>query len=538
VTVGFQSRRLIGCALLAVLWTGYAHAAVSAGESIYRRGILPSGAPLTAKRDSDRSISGSDAACINCHRRSGLGAVEGNIKIPPITGPYLFHRTSSGRDAFALPPVDGMRERDPYTDATLARAIREGIGVDGTPLNGLMPRYALSDSDLAVLIAYLKSVTPTTSRGVTGATVDFATIVTPDADPVKRDAMLKVLNQYFTEQSAQALVRGPGVRPSTGPRPQHDRRWQLRVWTLTGPSDTWGQQLVQRLAREPVFAAIAGVGGSNWEPVHRFCEDASLPCLFPNVDLPAVAERDFYPMYISRGVLLEAGLIASRLSDPKAASLPRRIVQIFRAGDIGEPAAAALRAALRGSSVQFTERRLGRSDRADAAIHGTGSGDVVVLWLRPSDIAALASPPTPGSQVLMSGLMGGLEHAPLPATWRTATEMTYPAELPERRRVPVDYALGWFTLRHIPVLDERVQVDTFVTCTVLSQTLTHMGDALSRDYFVETVEAMLEHQIIDGYYPRLSLAPNERFGSKGGYWVHFAAPVGSKILADTDWVTP
>jgi hypothetical protein len=538
VTVGFQSRRLIGCALLALLWTGCAHAAVPAGESIYRRGILPSGAPLTATRDSDRSISGSDAACINCHRRSGLGAVEGNIKIPPISGPYLFHRTSSGRDVFALPPVDGMRDRDPYTDATLARAIREGIGVDGTPLNGLMPRYALSDSDLAVLIAYLKGVTPTTSRGVTGATVDFATIVTPDADPVKRDAMLKVLNQYFTEQAAQALVRGPGVRPSSGPRPQHDRRWQLRVWTLTGPADTWGQQLVQRLAREPVFAAIAGVGGSHWEPVHRFCEDSSLPCLFPNVDLPAVAERDFYPLYISRGVLLEAGLMASRLSDPKVATLPRRIVQIFRTGDIGEPAAAALRAALSGSSVQFAERRLGRSNRVDAAMHGTGSGDVVVLWLRPADIAALASPPTPGSQVLMSGLMGGLEHAPLPATWRAATEMTYPTELPERRRVPVDYALGWFALRHIPVLDERVQVDTFVTCTVLSQTLTHMGDALSRDYFVETVEAMLEHQLIDGYYPRLSLAPNERFGSKGGYWVHFAAPAGSKILADTDWVTP
>jgi hypothetical protein len=35
-------------------------------------------------------------------------------------------------------------DRDPYTDATLARAIRDGLGVDGTPLNYLMPRYDLS----------------------------------------------------------------------------------------------------------------------------------------------------------------------------------------------------------------------------------------------------------------------------------------------------------------------------------------------------------------------------------------------------------
>ena len=535
MTVGFQARRLIGCALPALLWAACAHAgsgAIGAGESIYRQGLLPSGAPLTAKRDSDLSMSGTEAACINCHRRSGLGGIEGNIKIPPISGAYLFRRTSSGRDVRELPPVGGMRDRDPYTDVTVARAIREGIGVDGAPLNALMPRYALSDGELAALTAYLKSMTPTTSRGVTGAVVNFATIVTPDANPVKRDAMLKVLDQYFVEQSAMVLARGA---------PQHERRWQLSVWTLTGASDSWGQQLRQHLEREPVFAVIAGVGGGNWEPVHRFCEDASLPCLFPNVDLPVVAERDFYPLYLSKGVLLEAGLMASRLTDQKAAGaagVPRRVVQIFRAGDAGEAAAAALRSALSGSRFQFAERRLGRSDRVEAAVHVMDSADAVVLWLRPADIASLASAPAPGAKVLMSGLMGGLEHAPLPAAWRAVTEMTYPVELPERRRVPVDYAQGWFALRHIPVLDEKVQVDTYVTCSVLSQTMTRLGGALSRDYFVETIEAMLEHQPVDGYYPRLSLAPNERFGSKGGYWVHFAAPAGSKILADTDWVTP
>jgi hypothetical protein len=543
--LGPRLRRLRagGLGLLALLGVcGAAHsvspraAESRAGEIIYRQGVLPSGLPLSGRRDSDLSISGADAACVNCHRRSGLGGVEGKIKIPPVGGKYLFHRT--GRDVLDLPPVDGMRDRDAYSDDTLARAIREGIGADGNPLNLLMPRYALSDGELAELTAYLKSMTPAVSRGVTGAIVHFATIVTPDADPVKRDAMLQVMDQYFAGQNALALDRGARVRPSAGPRPKHDLRWQLHVWTLTGPPDGWTQQLHGRLAQEPVFAAIAGAGGRDWDPVHRFCEEASLPCLFPNIELPVVAEQDFYPLYFSKGVLLEAGLMASRLGAQRAAGEARRIVQIYRAGDVGEGAAAALRAALKSSDVQVAERRLGRSDRVDAAVRNVGSRDTAVLWLRPDDIAALTSPPTPGLQVLMSGLMGGLDHAPLPAAWRTATEMSYPVELPERRRVPVDYALGWFALWHIPVRDEKVQVDTYVTCNVLSETMTHVGDALSRDYFVETVEAMLEHQLISGYYPRLRLATNERFGSKGGYWVHFARPVGSKVTADTDWVTP
>jgi hypothetical protein len=49
---------------------------------------------------------------------------------------------------------------------------------------------------------------------------------------------------------------------------------------------------------------------------------------------------------------------------------------------------------------------------------------------------------------------------------------------------------------------------------------------------------MLEHRIITGYYPRLTLAPGQRFASKGGYMVHFAEPTGAKLMADGDWIVP
>ena len=138
-----------------------------AGEAIYRDGVLAAGQPLVAMREPDLQMQGADAACVNCHRRSGLGMKEGQSSVPPISGRYLFQPRATAGDDLDLPFVEGMRaDRDPYTDATLARAIRDGIAADGKPLNYLMPHYALGDQDMAALIDYLKGMTPLPVPGV------------------------------------------------------------------------------------------------------------------------------------------------------------------------------------------------------------------------------------------------------------------------------------------------------------------------------------------------------------------------------------
>jgi hypothetical protein len=516
--------------------------AAPAGESIYRNGILPSGRPLTANREPDLKISGADAACTNCHRRSGLGEIEGRIIIPPISGPYLFHPRPTDRDDFDLPFVDTMRpDRDPYTDATLARAIREGVGADGRRLNYLMPQYALNDADMAVLIGYLKGMMPSRVPGVTGSVLHFATIITPDADPVKRSGMLDVLNHFFADKNAFARAESPRMRSSHRMMFKANRRWLLHVWELEGPPATWEKQLHQLLIREPVLAVISGLGGKTWMPVHRFCEQAALPCLFPNVELPVVAEHDFDSLYFSRGVLLEADLIAHRLTDDKAASAPQRIVQIYRSDDVGVAAAKELSLGMAGRGVQIVDRPLGAgaADRQLAAsLADIGGRDAVVLWLRPADLTALAGVPLGLPGAFMSGLMGDLGNAPLPAAWRPVTRMAYPFDLPDHRRIAMDYPLGWFRIRQIPVVAEQVQTDTFLACSLLSETSNHMADTFIGDYLVERIEGMLEHRIITGYYPRLALAPNQRFASKGGYLVRFADPTGASLSADGDWVVP
>jgi len=99
-----------------------------------------------------------------------------------------------------VPFVAGARiNHEVYTDETLARAIRDGLGANGRPFNYLMPRYRIDNDTMRILIEYLKGMRVSAAPGVTTEVLHLATIVTPDADPVKRRAMLAVMNQYVAD---------------------------------------------------------------------------------------------------------------------------------------------------------------------------------------------------------------------------------------------------------------------------------------------------------------------------------------------------
>jgi hypothetical protein len=516
---------------------------IQTGETIYRKGVLMSGEALEGKRDDGATSVGADAACINCHQRSGLGSKEGRISIPPITGRYLFHARASSVENLDLPYVEGIRpNREPYTDESLAKAIREGIDSEGKPLNYLMPRYQLNDADMAALIGHLKHLDQRRLPGVDDTVLHFATIITPDADPIKAKGMLDVIEHYFAVKNTFPIGATPPVRSSRKMMYMVNRHWQLHIWRLNGPATGWQMQLEKHLAQEPVLAVVSGIGGANWAPVHAFCEKSTIPCLFPNVEAPpAEADRDFYSLYFSKGVLLEAGLIANNLLKQHDENMVTQVRQVYRAGDGGEEGAMALAALLEPHGFKFQAHALAKELPASSvanALNETKSENVLVLWLRPSDISALSQVPDVPSTVFVSGLLGGLEHAPLTPDWRKRIQLTYPFDLPKHRRVGVDFARGWFSISHIPVVDEQVQADTYLACGLLAETLSHMTDTFVREYLIERMQSMIEHRIVTGYYPHLALASGQRFASKGGYIVRFASGEGKDVIKPSEWIRP
>jgi Cytochrome c len=547
-------RTLAGASLFSALALSEASSSaptrLEVGRGIYLHGVVGSGDPLEGTREAGGPpTTGADAACVNCHQRSGFGSGERatQILIPPIAGAYLFHPRAQSSEQRDLPYVDGMRvDREPYTQQSLARAIREGVDSQGRTLSPLMPRFKLSDPDMVALIGYLKSLPVAQMPGATDKELHFATVIAADTDPVKREGMLSVMRQYFDERNSRQM--NPSRRLQASGKTLYadtmfmvHRQWVLHVWQLAGPSSGWQAQLTQHLAQEPVFAVLSGLGRNDWRPVHEFCEQRALPCLFPNAEVPVEGGDDFYTLYFSKGVLLEAALIGNRILDSTSAPLAGGVEQVYRSGDSGEAAAAALaeRIGQRGATVHNHPLPLGATGaEVAAAIRAAEGGKALILWLRPPDLAALGPPPTGPLAIYVSGLMADLERAPLPAAWRARAELTYPFDLPDKRSVRVDYPLRWFAIRHIPVVAEQVQADTYLACGLLSEALSHMADNFNRAYLIEKLQGMLEHRVVTGYYPRLTLATHQRFASKGGYLVRFADGTGPRLVTASDWISP
>ncbi len=582
---------LLGTALPLPVWAAELNSGageVEIGRRIYQAGILPSGAPLKGLRKGNSAVSGAAAACENCHRRSGMGSVEGNIQVPPITGNALF---AIGDKVIAtMDPRIGKawnQKHDPYTDKTLGTAIRLGVNNSGREMNFAMPHYELEEKEMQALTAYLKQLSREWSPGVTTETVRFATVITPEVSSERRKILIDMMHSAFAQKNASTVSgRQAGGRRHMVTAAEMvlgtERKWELDVWELQGAPETWAGQLDEHYRNQPVFALISGLSNSTWQPVHDFCEREQVPCWFPSVDLPPSAQA-FYSVYFSQGVALEADVLARHLSAKKGWQ-PRQLVQVYRDDPVGRGAAQALTHALAGSGIGVVNRVL--DDESPEALHrvlkNMKKKDAVMFWLRPADLAMLdkASPPV-GAAYFSARLAAGARK-PFPASWKGKAHLVYPYELPEKREINLSYFHQWLKLRNLPLEDEPLQSEIYFSLNFLTDTLAEMLDNLYRDYLLERAENMIskresnkavdEGRALDALrqpartaisqsrtdmadagtqmvnlagkrggttvYPRLSLGPTQRFASKGGYIVRFASAESDKLIAETDWIIP
>ncbi|MCP5092573.1 MAG: c-type cytochrome, partial [Gammaproteobacteria bacterium] len=269
------------------------------GRQIYRTAIRSDGSSLRALVQNDVPLPPSAAACVNCHRRSGYGISEGGSRSRNLTAPALFEPTTK-------PPI-----RPAYDDQTLIRAIVAGIAADGSELHANMPRYELSARDAEALTAYLRTLGANPAPGVSASELTIATVIAKGAPAAERDAVETVLQRFVELKNAQ--IRQESERAAASNRQYYGRSWQrafrnwsLQVWTLTGPTSTWREQLESyQTARRP-FAIVSGTAGPDWSQVHDFCEANEVPCLLPLSRSPKSNDADFYSLYYSTGALLEA----------------------------------------------------------------------------------------------------------------------------------------------------------------------------------------------------------------------------------------
>jgi len=520
------------------------------GERMYREGILPEGKPLQGFVSGDVPVDGTAFTCVSCHLRSGLGSLEGGVVTPPTNGRVLYQeRKPYIKGAEFVPLIHNyavyLPERPAYTDETLAALMNAGFDPTGRPMAKAMPRYTMSDRDMAILIAYLKTLSDQPSPGVTMSTIKFATVIVEGTDPLAVKSMLAPIQFSVDRKNSLAAASQKNDRVA---RMGYNMlgnlsrmTFSLTQWTLKGPPSTWRQQLEDYYKAEPVFALLGGITNGDWEPVHRFCEENKIPNLLPSVDYPVISRTDWYTLYPSQGVRQEGDAAARYLHSMYDLFKGRPIVQILRNNRRGQALAAGFRDSwtetghspardiLLKEGEQLSAERLKQIVAQDKPA-------ALLLWDDAASLPVLTSlvnnADRPGL-VIASGTYLGKALWSVPEELRDLLYMTYPYRLPQEDARFDSQIRKIVPGKKIESFDPQILRQSFITGDILGKALMMMRGEYYRDFLLDTIGMMA-----DMHYPlyeRVSFGPGQRYASKGCFIVQLTKGNNPKLERRSEW---
>lgn len=399
-----------------------------------------------------------------------------------------------------------------------------------------MPRFRLGDEDVAALAAYLRQLGAAPSPGVGPDSLRLATLVAGDVSTDVEQAVLDVLEAFVAARNRSGPQRLRGGHAPGQPK-ETFRRWSLDVWRLGGPPETWRAQLETRHRELPAFALVGGVASGTWQPIHDFCEAEQMPCLLPDADLPPADDGGFYSFYFSRGLRLEAEIIAATLAADGLHANVIGVVEEGRNSPSGEAAAALARA---------LERRGGRM-RTLAARRESGAGatlaraagdetSAIVLWLKADAVRRLAADLGVGSEappLFLSSTLLDARWDDLPAAVRKRARVAHLTALPGEPDRSLARFRAWAGARGIRIREERHQALAYFACLALAEGTKHMGRFMLRDYFVDLLDHASSLTAYLPLYLRAGLTPGQRVLSRGSYVVDLSGRVEPIWLVPT-----
>ena len=509
------------------------------------RGISVAGAPIATTVQGDIHVKSSEMACVNCHRRSGMGTAEGPLVVPPLVGSVLFSPLTLGAPQLGPPRTTGPGTRQAYTDAALLRALNDGIDPSGRALSATMPRYAVGEADAKALGAFLRSLGEQMPPGVDEAIVHLATIVTPGVSAARRASMLDVLRTFVRAKNGG--TRYETRRRTNGPwdmkqQYQGYRDWVLDEWELHGAPKEWPAQLEDLYRRQPIYAIVSGIAEEDWSPIDAFCARYRIPTVLPQTPLPppVPAGDGFYSLYFSKGVIVEAQAIAHHLV---ATSPSGEVRQVSRCGTPGEVASGTLAGQWKPASSGAACLPVSQALTGEAWRTLIGEAKTLVLWLDASDRAgleALAASPSLGqvTEVYLSSSLLGEEIVRLPEPLRARAVLAHPFVAPDEFEKHAVRSLLWMKANGLKPLDRAVAVNAFFAVVLAADALSLPRALGSREYFVETIEHMTNRSVHPTAYPSVSFDPNRRFASAGAYLLKVPVSANESFGKVEEWYVP
>jgi hypothetical protein len=239
--------------------------------------------------------------------------------------------------------------------------------------------------------------------------------------------------------------------------------------------------------------------------------------------------------------VLEAEVLARYLREQIPAG---RILQVYREETGAAPARALRRALADWEGAHVEDRRIEPGVELTASFWSdlarqTPPAAALVLWLRDEDLGelrAIEGPAAPGGIYLSSTLCRSPREV-APESLRGSSRLIHRFALAAAREQNLKQVRPWMHAREIPLTDPRLQLSAYYAARLAGEALMHIRSNFSRDYFIEKIEHAVDRLSGPSAYPRLSLGPDQRFLSKGGYIAKLSDQEESGI-SPLEWLVP
>jgi ABC-type branched-subunit amino acid transport system substrate-binding protein len=483
-----------------------------AGQHIFLKAESPSGAQISGRvGESQTEVFGQAMACGNCHGEDGRGRAEGGIEPPNIlwselTKPYGHLHTHGGG-----------RKHGPFNEASLKRALVQGVDPDGNRLDPAMPRFLISEKDFQSLLAYLKRLEQVRDPGVGDTTLRIATLLPPALRSPGNLGDLGALGE-----SLQQLLSGYfNALNSTGGI--HGRRLELVAQRL--PADpAAARDTMKQVLGSGVFALVAPFASGMEAELSAQAREAQVPVLGPLTLFPEdVLASNPQVFHLLAGVPeLAQALGHHGLESLKLAEQPLVLLHPDTEGG---------RAVLQVVRDALAKRGL---KQLRALAYTPGASDVKALATQVQAAQAAALMPLgigldiPGlarelhqrdhwSRWLVPGPLATRDITVLPTDFKGSVTLAYPSAPGDLRPEALVTLNQWLPPRPEGRPPHAMQVATYSAAQLLAEGLRRTGRDLSRRKLLAQLEQVQSFET--GLMPRLSYNADRRIGAMGAYLV-------------------
>ncbi|MEJ8837427.1 ABC transporter substrate-binding protein [Ramlibacter sp. AN1133] len=476
-----------------------------AGRLLFLEGRSASGDAITGRIGmGQQQMPGPAVRCGNCHGPDGRGRPEGGVRPVDITWSELTkpygHEHETGR-------------RHPaFDEASLKRAVFDGVDPAGNPLDGSMPRFSMSGRDWKALVAYLKVLEMQRDPGVGSDTLRLGTLVPGTGRFAELGQAVKgILQAQLDEVNASGGVHGRKLELVCAEYAGEDRGAATRA-------------LRQLVAQGDVFALLSPFAAGIEDELDRLANEARIPVLGPLSlfgDDPRTTNQQVFHLLSGVGELAE--VLALHLGrEPKMRSMPAVLLHPQGAG--GAALAEAVEQQLRTQGWSRLERMAFAPGASDAdALAGalrTRGAEAVFLLGPGVDVAALARRLADGGRapfLLLPGPLAPRAVLDLPAALDGRILLAYPTVPADQKPEALRRYAGLFKGGALARGHQTSQVPAYSSAVLLVETLKQVGRDLTREKLVAALESVQGFE--PGLVPAVSFNARRRIGALGGYVV-------------------